>query len=182
MKRYLSKVRHCIKSFKSAKFQQIPREENMKADSLAKTASTDGIINEQVRIQYIPSIDVPEVQQIDGEANQTTPIISYLKDGVFLKEKEEEWKLRVRVAKFVLMDKVLFKRGFSQPYLRCLTPDKSNYVMKDIHEEACGNHSRARSLIHKIVCAGQYQSFMQVDAKAQVRACDQCQCFSNMPR
>ena len=69
MKRYLSKVRHCIKSFKSAKFQQIPREENMKADSLAKTASTDGIINEQVRVQYIPSIDVPEVQQIDGEAN-----------------------------------------------------------------------------------------------------------------
>ena len=41
----------------------------MKADSLAKTASTDGIINEQVRVQYIPSIDVPEVQQIDGEAN-----------------------------------------------------------------------------------------------------------------
>ena len=98
----------------------------MEANSLAKTASADGIINEQVKVQYIPSIDVPKVQQIDGEANWTTPIISYLKDDILLEEKEEARKPRVRVAKFVLMDKVLYKRGFSQPYLRCLTLDESN--------------------------------------------------------
>ena len=62
MKRYLSKVRHCVKSFTLAKFQQILREEYMEADSLAKAPSVDGIINEQVKVQYIPSIDVLEVQ------------------------------------------------------------------------------------------------------------------------
>jgi len=56
--------------------------------------------------------------------------------------------------KFVLMDKVLYKRGFSQHYLRCLIPDESNYVMRDVYEEACENHSRARSFIHKIVRVG----------------------------
>ena len=45
------------------------REENAEADILAKTASADEIIGDQVKIQYIPSIDAPEVQQIDGEAN-----------------------------------------------------------------------------------------------------------------
>lgn len=94
----------------------------------------DSVINEQVRVQYIPSIDVPKVQQIDGEANWTTPIISYLKDSILPEEKEEARKLRIRVAKFVLMDEVLYKRGFSQPYLRCLTLNESNYVMRDFHE------------------------------------------------
>ena len=90
----------------------------MEAGNLAKAASTNDVINEQVRVQYIPSIDVLEIQQIDGEANWTTSIISYLKDGILLEEKEEARKLSVRAAKFILMDEILYKRGFSQPYLR----------------------------------------------------------------
>ena len=31
----------------------------MEVDSLDKAPSADGIINEQVKVQYIPSIDVP---------------------------------------------------------------------------------------------------------------------------
>ena len=62
----------------------------------------------------------------------------------------------MRLARYVLMDEVLYKRGFSQPYLRCLPPDKTNYVLREIHEGACGNHSEARSLVHKVVHAGYY--------------------------
>ena len=68
------------------------------------------------------------------------------------------------------------------PYLGCLTLDNSNYIMRDVHEGACGNHSRVRSLVHKIVRAGYYWPFMQVDAEAYVKACDKSQCFSNVPR
>lgn len=50
MKRYLSNVKHCIKSFTTAKFHQIPREENREADSLAKAPFADGIINEQIKV------------------------------------------------------------------------------------------------------------------------------------
>jgi len=90
----------------------------------------------------------------------------YLKDGLLAEDREEARKLRVRVAKFVLMDEVLYKRGFSQPYLRCLTPDESYYILRDVHEEACGNHSGAKSLVYKIVHARYYWPSMQVDAKA----------------
>ena len=86
------------------------------------------------------------------------------------------------MVKFVLMDEVLYKRGFSQPYLRCLTPDESHYVMRDIHEGSCGNYSRARSFVHKIVCAGYYLPSMQADAQAYVKTCDKCQRFSSIPR
>ena len=72
-----------------------------------------------------------------------TPIISYLKDGKLPEGKDEAIKLRVKAARYVLINEVLYKRGFSQPYLRCLTPDEANYVLREIHEGACENHSGA---------------------------------------
>ena len=36
MKRYLSKFKHCIKGLTTTKFYQVPREENMEANSLAR--------------------------------------------------------------------------------------------------------------------------------------------------
>ena len=46
MKKYLNRVRHLIKKFKEANFLQIPREENMEVDALAKAASADGLMDE----------------------------------------------------------------------------------------------------------------------------------------
>ena len=128
----------------------------MEANVLAKAASADEFVSDYIKVQYIPSIDIPGVHQIDGVANWTTPIMSYLKDEHLPEDKEESRKLRVRTVKFVLRDEVLYKRGFSQPYLRCSTLDKSHYVMKDIHEGDYENHSGTRSLIHKIVHTGYY--------------------------
>ena len=154
--KYLGKVKQCIKSFTTAPFQQIPREDNMEVDILAKTTFADEKMSDQIKIQYIPSIDIPEVHQIEGESNCTTPIVFYLKDELLPEDKEEARKLRVRATRFILMDEVLYKRGFSQPYPRCLNPDESLYVLRDIHEGACGNHLGARSLVYKIVRAGYY--------------------------
>ena len=171
-----------MKKFKEANFVQIPREENVEADALAKEASVTGAMDEFDEVQYVPSIDLPEVQQIEDRENWMTPILSYLKEGKLPKGKNEARKLRVRAAKYVLMDEVLYKRGFSQPYLRCLAPDEANYMLREVHERACGNHSRAKSLIHKVVCEGYYWPTVQADAKAYVKVCDQCQRFSNVPR
>ena len=69
MKKYLNKVRRLIKKFSEAHFIQIPREENMEADTLAKEASVSEMTDEFNKIQYMPSIDLPEVQQIGGDEN-----------------------------------------------------------------------------------------------------------------
>lgn len=87
----------------------------MKVDRLAKVASTDGVMDEQVEVQQFLSINIPEVQQVDGKANQTTSIVSYLKDRILLEDKEVAWKLRIRSTKFILMDEVLLKEFSLNP-------------------------------------------------------------------
>ena len=62
MKRYLNKVRRLIKKFSEAHFVQVPREENMEADTLAKEASMNELMDKFDEIQYMPSIDLPEMQ------------------------------------------------------------------------------------------------------------------------
>ena len=113
MKRYLDKVKWLVKKFKEANFVQVPRKENIEANALAKAALAEEAMVEYDKVQYMSSIDIPEVQQIEGEENWITPIVVYLKDGRLLEDKNEARKLRIKAAKYVLIDEVLYKRGFS---------------------------------------------------------------------
>ena len=109
MRKYLNKVIRLVKKFKEADFVQIPREENMEADTLAKKASVNEVMDEFDKVKYMPSIDFPEIQQIEGGENWMTPIVSYLKDERLLKAKVEARKLRVKLARYVLMVEILYK-------------------------------------------------------------------------
>ena len=65
MKKYLEKVLQLVKKFEETDFVQIPREENMEVDALAKEALANEAIDEFDEVQYIPSINLPKVQQVD---------------------------------------------------------------------------------------------------------------------
>ena len=106
-------------------------------------------------------------------------MISYLKTGVLLDEKDAARKLKVQVSWFMLIKDVLYKRGFSRPYLRYLDQEEADYVMREVHEGICGNHSGARSLVHKLIRAGYYWPTMMKDVQAYVQSCDKCQRFNN---
>ena len=97
-------------------------------------------------------------------------------------KKEAARKLKVRVARFILIKDVLYKSGFSRPYLRFLGTEEADYVMREVHEGICRNHSGSRSLVHKLVRAGYYWPTMQKDAETYVKTCDKCQKFSNIIR
>ena len=96
--------------------------------------------------------------------------------------KDAARKLKVRASCFVLIKEVLYKRGFSCPYLRCLGPKETDYVMRKVHEEICGNHSGARSLVNKLIRAGYYWPTIQKDARTYVKTCDKCHKFGNIIR
>ena len=131
-------------------------------------------------IQHSPLIDSSDIHEIGFESNWTTTIASYLKDGILLDKKEAARKLKVRAVRFVLIKDVLYKRSFSCLYLRCLGNEEADYVMREVHEGICRNHSGSRSLVHKLVRVGYYWPTMQKDAEAYVKTCDKCQRFSNI--
>ena len=143
MKKYLEQVRRRVGDLQ-AKFVQVSRKENEQANRFAKTASAEHmLIPSKVLsfIQFSPLIDDVSVEEIDSKSNLTTPIISYLKNETLLEGKEAARKLKVQATRFVLIKDVLYKKGFSRPYLRCLSPEEANYVMREVHEGICKNHS-----------------------------------------
>ena len=115
------------------------------------------------------------MQEIGFEINWTTLVVSYLKDGTLPNDKKVARKLKVQAARFVLTKDVLYKKDFSQPYLRCLNSEEADYVIREVHEGICGNHSGSRSLVHKLIRVGYYWPTMQKDAQTYVKACDKCQ-------
>ena len=112
------------------------------------------------------------MQEIGSKSDWTTPVVSYLKNGVLPDNKEATRKLKVQAAQFVLIKDVLYKRGFSLPYLRCLSPEEVDYVMREVHEGICENHLGSQSLVHKLIRAGYYGPTMQKVTQAYVKACD----------
>ena len=110
------------------------------------------------------------------------PLIAYLRSGTLPDGKDAARKLKVQASQFVLIRDVLYNRDFSWPYLRCLSHDEADYVMRKVHKEICENHSEARSLVHKLIRAGYYWPTMLKDAQAYVKACNKCQRFSNLIR
>ena len=143
MKKYLEQVKRRVDDLQ-AKIIQIPKGENEQADRLAKAALEEcmTIPNKVLSfVQLSPLIDPVNVQKIGSKSNWTTSLVSYLKNGVLLDGKEVARKLKVRAARFILIKDVLYKRGFSRPYLRCLSLEEVYYVMREVHEGICGNHS-----------------------------------------
>jgi ribonuclease HI len=55
MAKYLKLVRSTIGWFDEVTLVQVPREQNTEADALAKLASSDEAINQQIEVQYSPS-------------------------------------------------------------------------------------------------------------------------------
>ncbi|XP_074323758.1 uncharacterized protein LOC141660672 [Apium graveolens] len=53
------------------------------------------------------------------------------------------------------------------------------YILREVHEEICGNHSGGSSLAQKVLRQGYYWPTLQEDASNFAKACDKCQRYAN---
>jgi ribonuclease HI len=139
MQQYLNLVRHQISQFQEVKLSRIPREQNAEADQLARSASLS-ISDDNIKIIKQSSLQATEVNPVHTEISWMTPIILYLQGGTLLDNRHDARRLKVHASRFLMLQGILYKRGFSFPYLRCLAADEAKYVMREIHEGICGNH------------------------------------------
>ena len=61
-----------------------------------------------------------------------------------------------------------------------INPEEAVYVLWEIHEGICGNHSGPQSLIGKAIRAGYFWLTMQKDTVKLIQKCDKCQRFGNV--
>ena len=69
---------------------------------------------------------------------------------------EEAKKIQKRAAKFTILNEELYKRGYSQSYLRCIEKEETRYVLEEVHGGICGDHMGAKSLVRKIMRTGYF--------------------------
>ena len=74
----------------------------------------------------------------------------------------------------MVLNDELYKRGFSQPYLRCVEEEEAKYVLEEVHGRVCGDHIRGKSFVKKTMKASYFWHSMQKDATDFVKRCDIC--------
>ena len=109
-----------------------------------------------------------------------TPIVCYLKQGQLREDRNEARKVLIGATRFVIIDDVLYRQGYSLPYLWCANKEEANYVLQEIHKGIYGNHAEAWYLVEKALRVGYCWPTLQKDAYDLVKACDQCQRFTNV--
>ncbi|XP_023911882.1 uncharacterized protein LOC112023510 [Quercus suber] len=185
MQKYLQLTTQLISNFNRVEFVQIPREQNEEADEVAQSASTDvpNVTNRwKLEEQNLPSIKELENFSVHTSRGWTFPILSFLKDGQLPADTDEAKKIRKRAARFTILNDQLYRRGFSQLYLKCLEEEEVRYVLEEVHRGICGDHMGSRSLVRKIMQAGYFWPTMQQDASDFVKKCDSCQRYGNIQR
>ncbi|CAL8994500.1 unnamed protein product [Prunus brigantina] len=184
MSAYLSAAHQLLGKFQAYEIRQIPRSENSHADALSRLASAiNDKIGRKVPVEILsrPSTTATEVCTVRYENTWMSPIYAFLVDGTLPTDKSQARKLRYRSARYTIINDVLYKRGYSTPYLKCLTKEQGDYILQEVHGGVCGDHSGSRSLAHKVFRQGYFWPTLHQDASVFVRKCDKCQRFGNIP-
>ncbi|KAL0355605.1 UNVERIFIED_CONTAM: hypothetical protein Sradi_4007400 [Sesamum radiatum] len=149
MVQYLQQIEELEIKFKSFQLHQIPREENIKADSLSKLASALGIDGR-------PRIPLA-IQPISSSNNDwRTPIIRWIEEGHLLGDRWEATKIKNRAIRFLMQGGMLYKKSFTHPLLRCLSQEEGIHVIKEIHDGCCGSHVGTWVLANKALRASYF--------------------------
>ncbi|GKC62865.1 reverse transcriptase domain-containing protein, partial [Tanacetum coccineum] len=180
MIRYLEKVRTLTSSFKAFSIRQISRSENKKVDALRKIASTSfAHLSKQVLVEELKEKSISEVKilAVVEEEGDTwmTPIFEYLKDETLPADVKKSRVVIHKSQRFAVINGILYRKSFLGPWLRCVGPLQANYVLREIHEGSCSMHASTRSVVEKALRIGYYWPTMHKDARALIRACQDCQ-------
>ncbi|KAL2248370.1 UNVERIFIED_CONTAM: hypothetical protein Sindi_2689300 [Sesamum indicum] len=166
---YKEIVQRLMGKFEKRSILQVPRAENDKADPLSKFgAAMDGIrdrkITALVRERSALSNRM-EVQVVSKTGAWKDEIVKYLEDDTLPVDPIAAKRVKFRATRFTLLAGQLYKRTVDGPLLKCIDEERALYVMREIHEGSCGNHSGARSLAQKIMRQGYFWPTLVKDSK-----------------
>jgi ribonuclease HI len=190
--KYLAAVRSLERQFKGFTLQQVDRGKNEEADTLAKAAARGEALPSDVFYHVIgtPAIHSPEGLQItnDTEGHRIVnlimtkdwwaPITLFLQGYYHPSDINKAKRLKHRSRDFALIEGQLYKKGVSQPMLKCVTKTEGVQILREVHNGTCGSHAGPRALAAKVIRQGFYWLAMIYAANRVTRSCEACQKFS----
>ncbi|XP_057791081.1 uncharacterized protein LOC131008206 [Salvia miltiorrhiza] len=162
------------KKFMEFKIEQISREENTRADLLARVASAvEQTWSDEITLLCdYREMGTSQVLAVEIRDYWRTPIIHFLKTGERLNKESNQ---RARYKNYCLINEQLYKPSFTHPLLKCLSPEEANFALTEIHAGCCGGHTGFRDLIRKTIRAGFYWPTITKDAREFICKCEACQ-------
>jgi ribonuclease HI len=189
---YLTAVRSLERQFKGFTLQHVGRARNEEADALAKAAARGEILPSDVFYHVIgtPVVCNPEGLQVANDAeghrivnlimteDWRAPITLFLQGYYHPGDINEAKHLKHQSRDFILVGGQLYKKGISQPMLKCVTETEGIQILREVHSETCGSHSWPRALAAKVIRQGFYWPDIICVANQVTRSCETCQKFS----
>jgi ribonuclease HI len=186
---YLTAVRSLEKQFKGFTLQHVDRAKNEEADALAKAAARGEALPSDVfyHVRGTPAVRSPEGLQITTNAeghrivnlimaeDWRAPITLFLQGYYHPGDVNEAKRLKHQSRDFTLIEGQLYKKGISQPMLKCVTETEGLQILSEVHS---GTHSGPRALTAKVIRQGFYWSAIICAANRVTRSCEACQKFS----
>ncbi|XP_022642973.1 uncharacterized protein LOC111242702 [Vigna radiata var. radiata] len=150
--KYFHRATSLVETFEKVVIQHIPREQNTRADMLSKLSSGKEKGQLTTVIHQVLLQPFVECYAITSASNDWQDEIRRL-----IKRQEDELSVdsseSKKIARFIIIGDDLYKRGFSTPLLKCLSPEEAQYVMNELHNGVCGFHSGRRTLKARILRA-----------------------------
>nr|XP_025641265.1 uncharacterized protein LOC112736143 [Arachis hypogaea] len=171
LQKYLEKVKELSQLFEEVTIHHVPRERNTRADLLSKLASTKPGEGNRSLIKGMMKEPAITLHLSRLSPSWIDPIADFLENGKLPDDEKNAKALRRKAAKHAIIQGQLFRKGLSQPLLKCLHPDQTDYVLREVHEGCCGHHIGGKALARKLIRAGYYWPSMMADSKEFVRKC-----------
>nr|XP_025607768.1 uncharacterized protein LOC112701193 [Arachis hypogaea] len=182
LQKYLEKVRELSNQFEEVTIQHVPGERSTRAGLLSKLASTKRGVGNRSLIQGMLKEPAVTLHLTKISPSWLDHTVDFLESGKLPDDEKVAKALRREAAKYTTIQGQLFKKGLSQPLLKCLHPEQTDYVLREVHEGCCGHHIRGKALARKLIRAGYYWPSMMEDSKEFVKKCANCQENANFHR
>ncbi|XP_071714719.1 uncharacterized protein [Rutidosis leptorrhynchoides] len=135
MQKYLELTKTLTRNFVAFEIKQIPRNRNKKADALSNLSS---LIYDHFTIKVM--VEVLERKSTDEDTVMATitteeecwmtPFIKCLVEGTLLEDKLQARRIRMRAPMYYFKDGILYRKSFTEPYLRCVRQTQAKEIIK----------------------------------------------------
>ncbi|XP_071714683.1 uncharacterized protein [Rutidosis leptorrhynchoides] len=187
MQKYPELAKSLVQNFVVFEITQIPRNRNKNADALSKLASllydhfTKKVMMEVLARKSTDEDTLMTTITVDEDC-WMTPYIRYLTNVTFPEDKLQVRGIRMRTPVYHFKDVILYRKSFTEPYLRCVGPTQAKEIIQEMHEGACSTHSGYRTIVRRIKRKGYFLPHMYRDTYDLIVNCEACQIHAPVNR